>query len=84
VKPILPAGGQIEVRLRHGHTITVTHRPDHGDHRVTVMLMDKHIEQPRHFADEQQARNHANHLVKAYRRSSTEEFTFTVKSLVAA
>lgn len=77
MKP-LTRGGQINVHLATGHTITLTHRPDHNDYRVTVMKMAEHTEAPRHFVDEQPARAHARHLVQAYRRTPTEPFTYTI------
>jgi hypothetical protein len=84
VKPALGHGGQIDLQLATGHHITVTHRPDQGDYRVTVMLMSRHAEAPRHFADQWTARAHAEHLVKAYRSHRNEPFTYTVKSIIAA
>lgn len=64
-------GDILTVQLDTGHDVSLTWRPE-GDYRVTVMRMAEHIEQPRHFADEYLARQHARGLVVSYRPTGTE------------
>lgn len=68
MKP-LPHGGQLEYQLPTGHTITLVHRPDQGDYRVTVIKMGELFE-ARNIRDEHHARAHARHLVHAYRTTT--------------
>ncbi len=83
-KSPLGPGEEIEVRIASGPAVTLVHRVDEDDYRVTVMIMDRHIERPRHFTDEQRARNHARHLVSVHRRDRNDPFTWTIRRRTAA
>jgi hypothetical protein len=67
----LAPGDQIEARVTSGHCICLTRRYDGQDYRVTVMLLDRHVELPRHFPTEALARQHAYGVTRDYRPTGT-------------
>lgn len=62
-------GEQITAHLASGHLVALTRRE--SGYRVVVLKCSQHTEDPRHFDNEQLARQHARHLCVAYRPTGT-------------